>query len=499
MLVYQELISFYTFTFMKFCLFLICLLLSSISIAQDYQCFYSNSSCFYSNSSIWENYVVSVDFDSVVVNGADTILFNYRQLPTDNYWELCFTDTTWLGPKLVLEPVWNVFFNANGDSIKIKTDAVLGETWKMHQQQNGQYIEATVDTIIQDSVLKMLANIKFITLQAYNNIGDSVANPYNSKTIKLSEDFGLIQFFDLIDFPDVSNPNSLTLIGLSNQNLGLQNFGASEVFDFDVADEFHYKIVSSNPLNPGWHTTYIYKLLTVIEKSVSANLDTLWYTYSRKKYVSSNSEFLGYSTSTTIDTVISEIVLSNYKNLDNRILEPKNEQYGAPINAFVPGFIDSYEKKSTNYGLIDTSSSCIIPIVGCVPSYYYYGKALGLTYLDGCCQTSSCQEYTELVYAKKGTIEYGTPLNWSAILSTKELVQKNSIQVFPNPFSENVTIQRESFEEIKIELLNSLGQVVHSEHPKSLSTTINTEQLPSGAYFLKVSSTNNIETFKLIK
>lgn len=76
-----------------------------------------------------------------------------------------------------------------------------------------------------------------------------------------------------------------------------------------------------------------------------------------------------------------------------------------------------------------------------------------------------------------------------AQLSTNYIVTDANIKVFPNPFSDKIEIQ----------LFNSIGQILYSEKLNGSRTFINTEQLPSGAYFIRINSDQTTETVKLIK
>ncbi|MDP3557716.1 MAG: T9SS type A sorting domain-containing protein [Bacteroidota bacterium] len=79
------------------------------------------------------------------------------------------------------------------------------------------------------------------------------------------------------------------------------------------------------------------------------------------------------------------------------------------------------------------------------------------------------------------------PLSVNENLKTKE----NLFFVYPNPSNNilNIKFSSENYQKInstnsKIQLLNMLGQVVIDENPKSENTVLNTQNLPSGIYFL---------------
>jgi hypothetical protein len=86
----------------------------------------------------------------------------------------------------------------------------------------------------------------------------------------------------------------------------------------------------------------------------------------------------------------------------------------------------------------------------------------------------------------------------SQVLTAQNYQGFNS-KIFPNPFSEKIEIQMPSNADYFIQLLNSIGQIIYSEKLNGSRTFINTEQLPSGAYFLRINSDQTMETVQLIK
>ena len=78
---------------------------------------------------------------------------------------------------------------------------------------------------------------------------------------------------------------------------------------------------------------------------------------------------------------------------------------------------------------------------------------------------------------------------------------ENKIIVFPNPTKELLTISGKVNEKLRIELINSLGQIVSK---CSFSSFINNQEvdmskLAAGVYMLKFSNQKGTKTFKVIK
>jgi hypothetical protein len=475
------------------------ILISQVLTAQNYQCFNSNRSYYYLSLDSWQNRVESILFDSIAVYGTDTVFFNYAQLPnSDGEFDLCVNDTTWVGNKIVINSIWTILFNSSGDSIKIKSNGNIGEYWKLYQYDNGNYINATVDTIQEETVLGILTNTKVISLLAMDSTGNSISNIFNGKKFKLSETIGLTQLYRINDFPN--DTSTVKLIGETNPNLGFQEFNAKEIFTYEIGDEFHYKFVSTD-IDGG---CVEYTSLDVIGKSTSINLDTITYTYHRKLFETYYSYWAnGDTTITTLinDTILQKIVFSSYSYLDQpQLIAQFIFPYCYKSVRIVPGYVMPFEKELRGYYEYDSISHCFDPIIDCGPALEYYAPGLGLTYLDICCMSSMCVTYREQVYAKKSDNEYGTPLDWyELILSTNYILPNVNSKIFPNPFSDKIEIQLPSNADYFIQLLNSIGQIIYSEKLNGSRTSINTEQLPSGAYFLRINSDQTMETVQLIK
>jgi hypothetical protein len=77
--------------------------------------------------------------------------------------------------------------------------------------------------------------------------------------------------------------------------------------------------------------------------------------------------------------------------------------------------------------------------------------------------------------------------------------QVNNFDVFPNPFNNVLTIHHQSGETINIELLNQFGVLIKKELISASDALIQTEELPSGIYVLKISEKGNTYFKKLIK
>ncbi|MEA1876334.1 MAG: sialate O-acetylesterase [Bacteroidota bacterium] len=80
------------------------------------------------------------------------------------------------------------------------------------------------------------------------------------------------------------------------------------------------------------------------------------------------------------------------------------------------------------------------------------------------------------------------------------LANENSIQMFPNPVRNELTIEA-NLSLFQIEVFNSFGRIIRTIHPTESAYTIDTSTLPKGLYFIKVSDKTNslLKVHKIVK
>lgn len=77
----------------------------------------------------------------------------------------------------------------------------------------------------------------------------------------------------------------------------------------------------------------------------------------------------------------------------------------------------------------------------------------------------------------------------------------DDIKIYPNPFTDKLTISSESFEDqnIQLKIINSIGQEVHMQNNLNDNNEIDLSNLPKGLYFLTIENKSSNKTFKIIK
>lgn len=102
-----------------------------------------------------------------------------------------------------------------------------------------------------------------------------------------------------------------------------------------------------------------------------------------------------------------------------------------------------------------------------------------------------------------GSVNQGVQQTYE-ILTTgiKETALNISFTIFPNPTTNNLTLQVQDFtnEELTYQLLNMQGKLLENKQVTGSQTQINTSALLPATYLIKITQGNKyVQTFKIIK
>jgi len=88
-----------------------------------------------------------------------------------------------------------------------------------------------------------------------------------------------------------------------------------------------------------------------------------------------------------------------------------------------------------------------------------------------------------------------------SVTGLNELITFDNLKIYPNPAKDKLNIEFNTFEisDFKIELINSLGQVVSTLNVVNQKQEVDLGCLPSGMYFLKLQNNSEKKVFKLLK
>jgi hypothetical protein len=110
-------------------------------------------------------------------------------------------------------------------------------------------------------------------------------------------------------------------------------------------------------------------------------------------------------------------------------------------------------------------------------------------------------QYGSVQCVQIGSAPAGMVLNENESDNSIQFTEELAVSIFPNPASNNITIENESGEISRIDIVNALGQQVYSQrYQNSTRISVDVAELPQGIYLVTVTnSENKIVVTRLIK
>jgi hypothetical protein len=474
------------------------------SWAQNYQLIYPTQEKHFDHidNSLVSNLptIESIRIDSIATSGNNTYYHNHQILSQTAYTGNCqitINDSSWIGYQIITKPNGDyLFFNRSEDSIVIKTAANLNNSWVLYTFPNNDYIEASVVSIDNALILGTMDSLKTIVLQAKDNSNNNISHPFNNKEIRFSKNQGLVDFYNMTNFP--LDTNVYNLVGASNPNMGIVNLTAAEIFDYDIGDELHIDDYFRSSFNP-WEYDITHIRRIILDKVVSSNQDTLSYTIERcqNRYINMSAT-PNPDTTITLDTITEVIVLSEQTRFNQLSNEICSDSLSYSIFSMHPQL--NKRTKRMNIEYYRTGMDCWSIYVGFFPPYHDYIEGLGGGYYNNP-YTAVGSDYYELVYYNKGGTTWGTPLNIDCNTNTsisKVENEENNISVHPNPASNYTTITIQKFlsnEDWSFTLYDITGKALRSKKVHNNSFSVGKEALSSGIYFYQIENKTKSKTY----
>jgi hypothetical protein len=443
--------------------------------------------------------------DSITVVSNDTIVhhqfnFEFREQmvydsTTQNY-NSCYisADTGFLGYKTILQADgMDIYFNNANDSIFVNTKANLNDTWAFYTYPDGNYFEAKVTEHKIATFLGLTDSIKVITIQAKNSLGISIFGNNEDIELIISKNYGIIKGFSFFEFPntDMQYFNSdfigtINIKGIQHLGVGVNDFTAADVYDFDIGDEFHRVEIAyyNSGGQPDYLVSQIYSKMLINNKSYSVNNDTIFYDVTLYK--------VDYDYRVDLlDTLFWGDTTIFYDISPNHFLNTKTLNYSIEETFLVVlNFADNYPfyrnqlaKKISGGSGINEINGCPVftsPALGSGITSYY--KGLGSESVFNSFIYSSSEK---LVYYKKGNIQYGTPIIFDNILNTASIKENTfPLKVFPNPTNNRLNFQfTESIDNAEIRIYSTIGQLMLNQNITNTNMQFNVSDWNKGVYF----------------
>ena len=514
---------------MKKWLLSLAVLFAGIANAQNYQCLQFGPKNYFTNGN---GYLRGIRIDSVNVVGSDTIYHPYRTPRVSGYTEgtgiapSCDTaGGSWLGKHVIqkTDGTW-LFDNMWQDTVVIKTQAGIGDTWPFFNDVTNIHYTATVISTDTMTVLGSIDSIKTILITADTAGIPRLTDPVNNFTIKLSKDHGFVQVFDLFTFP-YHLPDSLSDICYLDYYLDLvigRNDGFGELIPTPIrgplpdVNNSLFKLVALN--NPTEKDIYnfvsgdVYEILyvedhistcTVIQKEYNDTVLTATHTSLQSDYIIAD-HYGGFGNYYCAPPAPSYFGASGTfgRSYDTTLLidpEIMPEEKGA-VNYYhyLPNagpdtsFCNIRGRYVVNATNIYISGDTVLVSYSHGPDFgvkllpkrsatYYPGYGLWSTsFVDA--NNSFVQDIT--YFYKNGNICYGA-FRWATGINDIN-APITEVQLIPNPANELLTVKTNITGAYTINITNILGQTAYSEHASNKEETIGISAFANGLYSVTI-------------
>jgi hypothetical protein len=504
----------------QICFFVAAVFLSTALVAQDYRAYVPNRTAYFHSNSMnnwwfYEN-THAITEDSVWQNGSWRTVASYPEATIATNWFDCLAfDTTWVGLKIEQDTTTfeTRFFNTLGDTIEFYPNATVGQTAVFCRLWNGHIIRGLVASTVQMNFLSVTDSVKIITLAAEDAMATPVVHQINGKQIHLAKQHGVIRGYAWRDFP--ADTLSYSLSGMSNPSIGAHNIQAAQIFDFNIGDRFDwYEGTNSNAMQ--FPTMYHYYSRVITSKTVNGDTITYGYTqdYVQKIGTTIMTQLWGQTGSVQYITTVYDTTYKFYEQPfelgaapDSTLFFYTNEYATMP---YAPSVVNGRQLKGfySEYPYYwDSNSQCFIgATVSFGPCDGYesvYGDGIGKVHGSG--GSATCFSMFNLVYYSKGNETWGTPHNWSVILSDEQIAtqMQTGMALFPNPAEDilNAQIPDKNATKATYRIYSISGQLISQAQGDvsagSLQILVN--QMENGLYLIEVETENGIWTGRFAK
>lgn len=373
-----------------------------------------------------------------------------------------------------------LFFNKNSAPIFLETQKAINESWIMHTDAVGNYIQATITALDTATIGGQVDSIKVIKLNAVE-VSAPISGwltQWNNFELKLSKFHGLIDIVDVFYFP------SRKILMHQTQ---LKPLTIGEVYNYEIGDEF--QIARRYPV-PQPPTTYNY--YRVLNKVSNANSVT--YTFHHEELIT------GYSytqdtivkTYNDIDLFVGGAIPDKFYYHLNQPVMASGIQHGSTFVSLGTHGVKKGKRITRVYPTFSTyldSTECVHINGGDpeVPKFYDFVEGIGHLYLV------DWYPHDGIVFYRKGIEEYGT--KYTEVTELESL----NVKVFPNPSDGIINIQLPDSYQGTIKLIDNLGRCVLNESiDYQNSIAVKVDAVDTGYYILEILTTRGVKRIKIL-
>ena len=438
--------------------------------------------------------------DSVQVIEEDSVFYFNRIMiinPTNNYY--AYKNQPQFLMRQIRKESDSLYIFSDTTEFIIKPLANYSDTW-IFNEENAVSAEITSET--EEEVFGQLDSVKVVSLS-------------NGKSIKISKNFGILEFFDW-ETDAVYN-----LVGIEgNQEFGDQVPNFWDFYNFHVGDtiereeyDYHYEY-DNYEYSYSRYEKYIINSVEITTDEVICEISGMYYSYSWDSYGGSYSS-AGYFDRTETYTYNNTSITNSYNHELIQLNEFFEEEYEIPYYRNLETNLenDLYTKKvddgaGINESILYINSGTENLLIG---EYIFddaklkYTETLGMTEYQQALffgKEGSFAESNQLLGYIRDGVTYGNvhPDSWYInYMDVENIVSK--LKIFPNPAKDyiNIDFPENNSQELIIEINDLSGKQILYIQSQYKDQQINVSGLSSGLYFLTIKSNNSIHKIKFVK
>lgn len=329
----------------------------------------------------------------------------------------------------------------------------------------------------------------------------------NSDTIKLSRTFGLLSARSFLSYKDPnSSQNTWTLYRLPEAGMGQAANSVFSVYDFQPGDKFMYRRVSKKLFSPCEQKDYT---IEVLSRQDSPSGDSVTYqlkkqylitTFGNPNYPPEACQLPAGSILLPPDTTVFVVRETDMPFLQTLSFEYSSLYPDGPADVNNGKFLGSNNRITIQFEQLYHMASSAIFMSGIgFSSSQSFTEGLGYVggssfYSDAGSTFYSTEE--NLIAYIKGTETYG---NWQPlVLSREEELADNPVQVYPNPFTSELTVKLPQSSSAEITIYNLQGQKIRVVQTNG-EANLQLPDLPTGLYLLHVQQGEKSYSVKIQK
>ncbi len=352
---------------------------------------------------------------------------------------------------------------------------------------------AKVFLIQEEIFLGLTDSVKSIHFYRKRPDGSPDYVPGDNRPLKISKNYGVISTFWFRDFNSdlqwtEQSINPVTLTGLSEPRVGLQNPELNDIFNLQTGDELHILATGSGEyytqqegfLGIAHWRSFLKCTITGVTMPTPSQLR---YAYTGQRL---GTREIGPPSNSYEVFPIENVTDTLKYDLDE--LAFLDLQPGAATESPF-SFGDFMVVSLQHYGFCDKTGKylsasviggpdCYQPIVDGAPSHTYVEDLAGGYYTNW----ENPNDTRHVVYFRSDSTECGTPFDFEQITAAQEITAAPRILLGPNPTNGAVTLQLPEGLIADLKLYDTYGRMLLTANQASGTVEWNMAHLPAGTY-----------------